>query len=177
MGTLKYNPCYLIWSILLDKELFWLYLTSMWLSIRLIMFEKYPLVLKILWWMPLLSIALIAHFIFPWSEMAVVLLGLLAQKRFYKFMEPMKAYLIYQGDRVEFANDQQDGYVQKFESAKVLRKMRGEDVALSGLFEKELIDLYSHFYLMEQEEKNIIVPYEWILGLEIEELEVDELKG
>ena len=147
------------------------------LSIRLIMFEKYALVSKVLWWMPLLSIALAAHFIFAWSEVGVVMIGFLLQNKFYKLMEPMKAYLICKGDRVEFANDQQEGYVQKFESAKVLRKMRGEDVALSGLFEKELIDLYSHFYLMEQEEKNIVVPYEWILGLEIEELEVDELKG
>ena len=88
-------------------------------------------------------------------------------------MEPFKALLIRKGDRVEFAKDQQEGYVQKFESAKVLRKMRGEDVALSGLFDKELIALYSHFYLMEQEDKNIVVPYEWILSLEIEELEED----
>jgi len=145
----------------------------MWLSIRLIIFEKYPLVMKILWWVPLLSIALIAHFILPWSEMAVVLLGLLAQNMVYKLMEPMKAYLIRKGDRVEFAQDEQDGYVQKFESAKVLRKMRGEDVALSGLFDKELIGFYSHFYLMEQEDKNIVVPYEWILGLEIEALETE----
>ena len=146
----------------------------MWFSIRLIMFEKYPLVIKSLWWMVVLSVALIAHFILPWSEVVVVLVGLLSQKSFYRVMEPLKAHLIRKGDRVEFANDQQEGYVQKFESAKVLRKMRGEDVALSGLFEKDLIDLYSHFYLMEQEEKNIIVPYEWILGLEIEDLEIED---
>ena len=124
--------------------------------------------------MAVLSVALIAHFTLPWSEVAVVLLGFFAQNKFYRVMELLKAHLICKGDRVEFANDQQEGYVQKFESAKVLRKMRGEDVALSGLFEKDLIDLYSHFYLMEQEEKNIIVPYEWILGLEIEDLEVEE---
>ena len=155
----------------MDKKLFWLYLTSMWLSIRLIMFEKYPLLLKILWWTPLLFLALLAHFILPWSELAILLFGFLVQGKFYKMMEPLKALLIRKGDRVEFAQDQQEGYVQKFESAKVLRKMRGEDVALSGLFDKALITLYSHFYLMEQEDKNIVVPYEWILAIEIEELE------
>ena len=146
----------------------------MWFSIRLIMFEKYSLLIKSLWWTLVFSVALIAHFILPWSELAVVLLALLVQKRFYRVMEPLKAYLIRRGDRVEFAQDEQEGYVQKFESAKMLRKMQGEDVALSGLFEKELIDLYSHFYLMEQEDKNIIVPYEWILGLEIEGLEIED---
>lgn len=93
------------------------------------------------------------------------------QRKFYKLMEPLKAHLIRIGDHVEFAQDEQEGYVQKFESAMVLQKMRGEDVALSGLFDKDLIDLYHHFYLMKQEKKNIVIPYEWILSLEIVELE------
>ena len=157
----------------MNKKLFWIYLTSMWLSIRLIMFEKFPLVLKIVWWIPLLVIALIAHFILAWSEVVFLVLGFLLQKIFYRYMEPLKAYLICKDDRIEFAQDEQEGYIQKFESAKILRKMRGEDVALSGLFDKELIGLYSHFYLVEQEEKNIVIPYEWILSLEIKEFVED----
>ena len=159
----------------LNKKLFWLYLTSMWLSIRLVMFEKFTFILMVLWWVMAFIVAFVARGLLSGSEFAVLAVAFLLQKRFYRLMEPSKSKLIRIGDSVEFAEDQQESYIQKFESGKILRKMRGEDVALTGLFSEELIPFYSHFYLVELDDKNVIVPYEWILSIDL--VELPEIEG
>ncbi len=49
-------------------------------------------------------------------------------------------------------------------------RMRGEDVAITGLFSEDLIPFYSHFYLVEMDDKNAIIPYEWILSIDLEDV-------
>ena len=157
-------------DLLLDKKLFWLYITSMWLSIRLVMFEKFSFILMVVWWMMAFAVAFVARGLLSGSEFILLAAAFLVQKRFYRLMEPLKANLIRVGDSVEFAEDQEDSYIQKFNSAKILRKMRGEDVLKTGLFSEELIPLYSHFYLVELDDKNAVIPYEWILSIDLVEL-------
>jgi len=157
-------------DLFLDKKLFWLYITSMWLSIRLVIFEKFSFILMVTWWVMAFTVAFIARGLLIGSEFIVLAAAFLVQKQFYRLMEPSKSKLIRVGDSVEFADDQQESYIQKFESGKILRKMRGEDVALTGLFSEELIPFYSHFYLVEMDDKNAIVPYEWILSIDLVEL-------
>jgi len=154
----------------LNKKLFWLYITSMWLSIRLVMFEKYAFILLILWWVLAFSVAFVSRALLSGSEFIVIAIAFLIQKRFYRWVEPLKSKLICIGDNVEFAEDQEDSYIQKFESGKILRKMCGEDVVKTGLFSEELISLYSHFYLVELDDKNAVIPYEWILSIDLIEL-------
>ncbi len=157
-------------DLLLNKKLFWLYLSSMWLSIRLVLFEKYTLVLTVLWWVLAFVVAFVLHGFWSGSGFIALAVAFFLQKRFYRFMEPSKSKLIRIGDRVEFAEDQEDSYIQKFKSAKILRKMRGEDVAMTGLFSEDLIPFYSHFYLVEMDDKNAIIPYEWILSIDLEDV-------
>ncbi len=154
----------------LNKKLFWLYVTSMWLSIRLVMFEKFSFILLVVWWVMAFIVAFVARSVLSGSEFIVLAAAFLLQKRFYRLMEPSKSKLIRIGDSVEFAEDQQESYIQKFESGKIVRKMRGVDVAKTGLFSEEMIPLYSHFYLVELEAKNVIGPYEWILSIDLIEL-------
>lgn len=154
----------------MNKKLFWLYLGSMWLSIRLVLFEKYAFVLMVLWWLAAFILAFVLRAVWSGSEFIVLAAAYVVQKRFYKWMEPLKSTLIRIGDKVEFAEDQQNSYIQQFKSGKILRKMRGEDVAMTGLFSEELIPLYHHFYLVQMEEKNLIIPYEWILSIDMDDL-------
>ena len=154
----------------MNKKLFWLYLTSMWLSIRLVMFEKFTFILLVLWWVMAFITAFVARGLLSGSEFLLLAAAYLLQKRFYRLMGPSKSKLIRVGDSVEFAEDQEDSYIQKFNSAKILRKMRGEDVLKTGLFSEELIPLYSHFYLVELDDKNAVIPYEWILSIDLVEL-------
>jgi len=158
----------------LNKKLFWLYITSMWLSIRLVMFEKYSFILLVVWWMMAFAIAFVTRGLLSGSEFIVLALAFLAQKHFYRYMEPLKAKLIRIGDDVEFAEDEENSYIQKFQSGKVLQKMRGEDVLKTGLFSEELIPLYSHFYLVKLEDKNVIVPYEWVLSIDLPDVLEEE---
>ena len=154
----------------MNKKLFWLYVTSLSRSIRLVMFEKYNFMLMLFWWLFTFIIAFVTRSLYPGAGLVVVGLAFFTQKRVYRFMERFKSSLIKIGDYVEFVEDTESSYVQKFKTAKVLRKMRGEDVAITGLFDESLIPMYTHFYLVEMEDKNIIVPYEWILSIDMEGL-------
>ncbi len=153
----------------MNLKLFWTYITSLWLSIRLVLFEKYTFVLLVIWWLFAFIVAFGARQLYPGLGLVVVGLAFFSQKYVYRKLAGSRAWLIRRGDRIEFADDRQDGYVQQFEYAKVLQKMRGEDVAKTGLFEAELIPLYHHFYLVEMEDKNRIIPFEWILSLDFED--------
>lgn len=106
-----------------------------------------------------------------WSGGGIIILAIaiVMQRNYVRWMEQFKSRLIRIGDRIEFAKEEEGGYVQQFESARVLRKMRGEDVAISGFFLDEMVPFYSHFYLVELDDKNAIIPYEWILSIELED--------
>ncbi len=158
----------------MNKKLFWLYVTSMWRTIRLIVFEKFSFILLVVWWMLAFAAAFVARGLYSGSEFVVLAAAFLVQKRFYRLMEPSKSKLIRIGDRVEFAENEEESYIQKFETGKILRKMRGEDVLKTGLFSEEMIPLYSHFYLVEMDDKNAIIPYEWVLSIDFEDVMEDE---
>ena len=116
------------------------------------------------------TVGFIARGLLSGSEFIVLAAAFLLQKQFYRLMEPSKSKLIRVGDSVELADDQQESYIQKFDSGKILRKMRGEDVLKTGLFSEEMIPLYSHFYLVEMDDKNAIIPYEWVLSIDFEDV-------
>ena len=155
----------------MNKKLLWLYVSSMSRSIRLVIFEKYNFVLMLLWWLLVFVLAFITRSLYPGAGLVVVGLAFFTQKRVYRFMERYKSGLIKIGDYVEFAEDMENSYIQKFKTAKILRKMRGEDVVITGLFDEVLIPMYTHFYLVEMKDKNIIIPYEWVLSIDMEGLE------
>lgn len=119
--------------------------------------------------MLMFSLAFIMRGVYPGLGLVVVGVAFFLQNPVYRRMTPYRSSLIHRGDLVEFAEETDNTYVQKFMSGKVLRKMRGEDVLKSGLFSEELVPHYSHFYLVELKDKNVIVPYEWILSLDFKE--------
>jgi len=155
------------------KEL-WTYVSSMWLYIRLVLFEKYGFFMALLFWVLTFVVAFILHGLYQGLGVVIVILAFAFQKKFYRFMETKKARLLRKGDRVEFAEGEEESYVQKFNRGKILERMRGEDVLLTTLFDAELVPFYSHFYLIEMEEKNTIIPYEWILSIDPTELGIAE---
>lgn len=122
------------------------------------------------WWLFAFIAAFAARVVYSGSEFVVLGAAFFLQKQFYRSTAPLKSELIRSGDRIEFAQDQENSYIQKFQDGKVLRRMRGEDVVKTGLFEEELIPLYHHFYLVEMDDKNIVVPYEWVLSIDFEDL-------
>ena len=155
-------------------KLLWQTITSLGLLFRLVLFEKYRFILLVLWWLVVFIVAFVGREIYPGVGLMVVGIAFFTQKLFYRYMERFRSSLIHLGDYVEFADDQQEGYIQKFEHGKVLRKMQGEDVLKTGLMDEEIIGLYHHFYLVEMVDKNVVIPFEWILSLDFES-PLDEL--
>lgn len=139
------------------------------LAIRVIVFEKYKRVVITIWWVTALAVGYLVNSLWCGSGFMVLAIAVAMQRNYVRRMEQLKSRLIRIGDRIEFAKEEEDGYVQQFESARVLRKMRGEDVAISGFFSDEMVPFYSHFYLVEMEDKNAIIPYEWILSIELDD--------
>ncbi len=150
-------------------KLLWQTITSLGLSFRLVLFEKYRFVLLVLWWLFAFILAFVGRGIYLGVGLVVVGIAFFTQKSFYRYMERFRSALIHLGDRVEFADDQQEGYIQKFEHGKVLRKMQGEDVLKTGLMSEEIVGLYQHFYLIEMQDKNVVIPFEWVLSLDSED--------
>lgn len=154
----------------MNKKLFLLYISSLWLAIRIVVFEKYRRVVLTVWWVTALLLGYLVNSLWCGSGFMVLAIAVTLYRQYAQFMEKFKPRLIRIGDRVEFAQEEEGGYIQKFGSARVLRRMRGEDVAISGFFSDELLPLYSHFFLVEMADQNTIIPYEWVLSIEVEEL-------
>ncbi len=150
----------------MNRELFWRHIIALRLAVRIIVFEKYRRVMLTLWWTTALLLGYLTNSHLCGSGFMMLAIAVAGQRSYLRWAQKRKSKLIHVGDRVEFAEEEEDGYIQKFGSGRILRQMRGEDVAISGFFSNELIALYSHFYLVEMEEKNTIIPYEWILSIE-----------
>lgn len=155
----------------MNKRVFSLCLDAFGLSVRFVLFEKYSLVLMAIWWASAFVLALVFHDIWRGSGLIIAAAAVVVKKHFYGFMAPLKPTLIRLGDRIEFAEDNGESIIQTFKSAKVVRRMRGEDAAKTGLFSEELIPLYSRFYLVELKDKNTVIPYEWIVSIDPEDLQ------
>jgi len=121
------------------------------------------------WWFAVFMLAFMLRALYPGLGLLAVGIAFFLQRYVYRYMARYRPLLIKEGDLVEYAEDQQKGYIQKFNRGRVLRKMRSEDVAKSGGFPQEMIPLYSHFYIVSLEEKNVIIPFEWLLSLDFEE--------
>jgi hypothetical protein len=141
------------------------------LVFRVILFEKLSTVFMLLWWVMIVSIAIIGS-----SEWMVVVgaiaAGLLLYRPVWKMVLGCKYRLVCRGDTVEYSEPSESFSEQKFETVKVLRFMTAENVAASESFEPEYLDLYRHFYLVDTGKKNRVIPYEWIMTIETGELEL-----
>lgn len=154
----------------LNRKLFLPYLDTLGFSLRFILFEKYKEALMLLWWGSAAAAAFVLKELWTGGIFIAPVAAFVLQKRFYRLMGRSKSRLIRIGDSVEYAHAGDESCLQIFKSAKVLRKMRVEDAARTGLFPEEMLALYSHFYLVDMGKKNAVIPYEWILSIDPGEL-------
>jgi hypothetical protein len=139
------------------------------LALRIVLFETYISAVTLLWWMLVGFVAIVA-FLAHWAAGAVVLLfGALLFRRAKALMLTYRYRLIRRGDRVEYALPEADALAEQFATAKVLQYLRREDVSKTSLFDPELLPFYSHFYLVKTGKKNGIIPFEWIVSIELDD--------
>lgn len=152
------------------RKLVWLQtLFSLLLVMRVLLFEKYEEVVLYTWWL----VVVIAAVIFYWLDyrvaLGVIVFGFLAASWFRKSMQSLKPRLLRSGDRIEYVFPDAE-LSEQFRQAVMISPMPKEEVARRSLFDAGQIDEYSRFYLISAGKKNRVIPYEWIMGIEIGEL-------
>jgi hypothetical protein len=149
-----------------------LYLKSLFLVFRIILFEKYSLVLSLFWWFLFLLSAGVSGFASLWLSAAVLAAALLAYRPFLRAALRKKYALIRCGDRVEYALPDEGTTMQPFERGTVLRSLSPRNAAKTERFDAGELELYDHFFLVDTGKKNRLIPYEWVIAIETGELEV-----
>jgi hypothetical protein len=79
-----------------------------------------------------------------------------------------KYRLVRKGDLVEYMLPQGSSLLQEFKYAKVRHRLNREELTATKLFDKDEAEPYEQFFLIDTGEKNIAIPFEWIMGIEFE---------
>ena len=153
----------------MHKMAWWQTVRSLLLVGRVIVFEKYTLSVALFWWIFIGVSVLIFYWLDYRVAVGIALLGLIFSGLFQGYMVNLKHLLLRNGDRIEYALPDQGEMMQQFKTARLLRQMHVEDVAKRSLFDAEHLGFYTRFYLIDTGRKNIVIPYEWIMGIELEE--------
>jgi len=151
--------------------MWFIYLKAMSLSLRAVLFEKYSLVVSAVW-STFFLILLVVLSGLHWSfALVVIVVSFGVYRLYFNFMMLQKYHLIFKGDCVEYTplNDDETIVQSKlFKTTKVSRLMKQDEVKLSGGFESEYLEYYELFYLCEDKNKKLFIPFEWIIRIETE---------
>lgn len=148
----------------------WLHLKTLWLVLRVILFERLETAFLLVWAF-VIAITAVACL---WSDIPVVTVivaGIVLYWPLSRLARAKRHWLIRRGDRVEYSVPSDDDVIQRFETACILRPMEREYVAQTASFDVELLELYRHFYLVDTGKTNRIIPYEWIVAIDTGSLE------
>ncbi len=140
--------------------------------IRVVLFEKLTTLFAWVWWGAALIVSLLTAYI-DWSVSALVIVGAMVLYRpLQRFFLGKRHLLIRRGDTVEYAEPDENTQIQQFQTAKVLRTMTPENAEKTETFDTDQLAYYEHFFLVETGKQNRVIPYEWIIALEAEALEL-----
>ena len=148
-------------------ELFRWQLRTLWLVFRLIAFERLETLVAGVWWFLILVTALVVG---GWTAAVLIVMGLLLHLPLRRFFVARRYGLILRGDRVEYAVPTEEGSVQRFETATVLRRMGHAQVEQNDAFAIAEPELYEGFFLVDDGSRNRVIPFEWVVSLETGEL-------
>lgn len=138
---------------------------------RVMIFEKFSAVFFFFYLLFVLSLGFVLSVIHWSAAVAVLLLGFLLFSRALQGFQFLKRALIRKGDRIEYADPNASQTNQIFKKAKVLLKMRFDEVQKSRLIPQELMEGNRHFFLVETKKKPTIIAYDWIIGISPEMLD------
>lgn len=153
------------------NKIYLTYARTLYSVIRALLFEKYTQVITVAWF-GFFAIVWIVFLPLHWSfSVTAMVIALIGYRFFYTKTLVLKQYLIALGDYVEYTPIDTSSSLDSdtlFKTCKILRRLKKEEVQLSGGFEKAYIEYYDTFFLCEEGNKNIFIPYEWILRIETE---------
>ena len=145
-----------------------LYLRSITLALRVILFDTYSGVVTFAWWLFVLLAAVVSGMLHWGAAAGCIGVGVLLYRPFLSWMLSKRRHLLRKGDLVEYTVASETE-TPSFSRGRILYAMRPEDVAKTSLFTKGEAGFYEYFYLLSTAEKNYAVPYEWIMAIEIDD--------
>jgi len=156
----------------MPKVWLWLhYVHSLLLAGRIIVFEKTDTAAALVWTGVTLTVALIAAaYSTPLGLGVAGMMGIL----FFGFrgwVRRQRYRLIRTADRVEYAEfgSGETDYRQRFVSGVVLQRLGRDDVKRTGGYDAQLMDESKWFFIVKSPKQTKIVPFEWIVAIEIDE--------
>ncbi|MEA3373357.1 MAG: hypothetical protein U9Q62_06660 [Campylobacterota bacterium] len=142
---------------------------ALFLVMRVVLFERFEQVVLYGWWLLIATGALIFYWLDYRVAVGVVVFGFLASSSAQKAMHSLKPVLLRSGDRIEYVLPDAE-LQEQFQQAVLISAIAKEEVAKRGLFDTEQIDEYLRFYLISSGKRTMAIPYEWIMGIEINDL-------
>lgn len=158
------------------KSSWWQTLPMLVTVFRSVIFERFAIFVFIFWWLMTSLFALIVYWLDPTVAIAVLAFGAIMYPIFRRAIVFKKHILLREGDYIEYAIVTDEELVQRFKIGRLLRELSAETVVRQGLFDESDLGLYSQFYLVDDKSSNIVIPYEWVLGIELglDEIEREE---
>lgn len=152
---------------------YWHLLKGVVVVTRVMAFEKFTALFFFFYLLSALSFSLLASVIHWGIGIIMLLLWLILFTRVLANTQFLKRSLIRKGDRLEYADPNEDESKEMFKKAVVILKMRPEEVEKTKLISAELMDGNKHFYLVKEDKDVRVISYDWIIGLSPEILEME----
>ena len=146
-----------------------LYIRSVSLALRTVVFAQFNLSMKVLWGVMVSILALLGYAVSVWVMISVLLLGALLYRKFFALASKGRYRLVKKNDRIEYAPADEESMFQEFRIATVREHMRKEALAGGQLFDPDQLKYYTHFFLISDSEKSRLIPFEWIISIEVDE--------
>ena len=152
------------------NSLLWLQMMSALFKVfRIFLFEKYTLVMSMIWWFITAAAVLILYWFDGRVAAFLLIAGLLGYFWYRGWVQQFKPLLIKAGDLVEYAVPSAS-FDEAFSRGVVMSAIPHDEVLRRKLFDAEQVMEYECFFLVSTGKKSKAVPYEWIMQIEVEEL-------
>lgn len=141
------------------------------LALRIIAFEKSDATAAVLWTAVTLIVLLPVAAVSDKGALALLFAAAVMFLGFRKWFRTQRYRLIRIADRVEFADYETDtdDVMQRFEKGVVLQRLKRDDAERAGISQRAIMDDQLWYYLVKTPERTAVVPFEWIVAIEIDE--------
>ncbi len=148
----------------------WLYLRSIYLSFRVIAFDRFATTVAILLTFVAIFFISMAAVIDIYIAIFIGVALFFSYGLILKLALRHKHRLIKIGDEVEFTTHTDDNSLtQQFARGIVIDKLNQESVRQSKKFDDDFVDLYKNYFLIRSPKDVHITPSEQVVGIEIRE--------
>lgn len=155
--------------------------SQLFMLLRVISFEKFTLIFSVFYILFILSLSYVLSAVHWGVSLLLLLLAVVSLTRVLDNFQFLKRSLIHKNDRIEYADPSSEDSSKMFKMAKVLLKMKADEVRKTSLISEELMEGSHHFYLVQVDAKPTVIAYDWIMGLSPEMLdaskEFDDIQG